>query len=160
MTSVIYAANDTLETPVAADRWMAQTGNGWMAVPPFETAEEWFENQHLDFAPQLVRPINDIPTDGTLVWLDPTEGILVMPAAEAAARLRDAAAPIETMARAMADAEDSDCFAAYDIMHGRTPSNGESENLAEPLVECDKWLRLAGVAWNASRPIPAAAVHG
>lgn len=154
MTSLIYAPIDTLENFVLADRWMAQTGNYWQAVAPFETPEDWFEDRHQDFAPQLVRPISDIPTDGILIWRDLEEGVIEMPAAEAAARLRDIAAPIEAMARAMAELEDDDCFTIADTYRDTISEHAGVEE------DCRFWIRLASAAWTASRPVPAAGVLG
>jgi hypothetical protein len=155
MPSTIYATIDTLESFVPADRWMAQTGDRWVAVAPFETAESWFEKEHLDLAPHLIRPINDIPPSGTLVWRDLESGEIEAPAAEAAVMLQDIVAPIEAMARAMADFEDDDCFTIADTWH-------ETLEVQPPGVEedCRYWIRLASAAWAASRPVPASGTRG
>jgi len=162
MTHPIYATIDTLDTFVLADRWMAQMGNTWTAVAPFETAESWFEEDHRHFAPQLTRPIADIPADGILIWRDLEEGVLEKPAAEAAALLRDSVIPIDTMARAMAAADDANCFAVSDAYYeyaNAHPGFGPDEHLQKHFDECNKWRRLAGIAWSASRPVPAAGGH-
>jgi hypothetical protein len=154
MPSTIYATLDTLDHLVPADRWMAQTGNRWMAVAPFESAESWFEGEYLDFAPQLVRPINDIPPSGTLVWRDLEAGQVEVSAETAAIMLRDIATPIEAMARAMAEIEDDDCFKVADTWHQST-----SEKPAGIEEDCRYWIRLASAAWTASRPVPASGAH-
>jgi hypothetical protein len=155
MPTPIYATIDTLDHLVPADRWMAQTGDRWVAVAPFETAESWFEEEHLDFAPQLIRPLGDIPPSGTLVWRDLESGEIEVAAAVAAVMLRDIAAPVEVMARAMAEVEEDDCFTIADTWH-------ETLEVQPAGVEedCRYWIRLASAAWTASRPVPASGTRG
>lgn len=149
MPSKVYATIDTLENFIPADRWMAQMGDRWVAVAPFETAESWFEAEHLDFAAQLVRPLADIPQSGTLVWRDLEAGVIEVSAADAAVMLRDIAAPVEAMARAMAEVEDDDCFTTADIYRETLSEHAGVEE------DCRYWIRLASAAWTASRPVPA-----
>ena len=67
---VYYAHIDTVETPIPADRWMAQTGGYWMAVGPFESEEDWFEDcDPADLPTPRVRPIADVPPTGNIVYM-------------------------------------------------------------------------------------------
>lgn len=68
----IYAYIDTVDEPIPADRWMWQTGDQWMAVAPFESEADWFMDLDERGEPTptpRVRPIDDIPTSGTLVYM-------------------------------------------------------------------------------------------
>lgn len=67
---IFYAYNDCAPSPIRADRWMWQTGDFWMAVAPGESEAEWFQ----DLAPSecptpRVRPIDNIPTSGRLIFM-------------------------------------------------------------------------------------------
>jgi hypothetical protein len=67
---IFYAVIDTVDTPIRADRWMAQTGGCWMAVAPGESEADWFEDcDPADFPSPRVLPIDSIPTTGTLVYM-------------------------------------------------------------------------------------------
>lgn len=67
---VFYAYCDTVPEPIRADRWMAQTGNQWVAVAPWERESDWFaETDPADFPTPRVRSIDDVPTTGTLVYM-------------------------------------------------------------------------------------------
>lgn len=68
----IYAYLDTVPEPIPADRWMWQTGDNWMAVAPFESEAEWFmdlDERGVTTPTPRVRPIDDIPTSGTLTYM-------------------------------------------------------------------------------------------
>lgn len=67
---IFYAYCDTVPAPIRADRWMAQTGGYWMAVAPGESEADWFDGcDPADFPTPRVRPIDDVPTSGTLVFM-------------------------------------------------------------------------------------------
>lgn len=68
---IFFAYCDTVETPIRADRWMAQTGGTWMAVSPGESEADWFaDNIPEDGLPTpRVRPIEDVPDTGTLIYM-------------------------------------------------------------------------------------------
>lgn len=67
---VFYAVNDCVPVPIRADRWMAQSGGFWMAVVPGEVEDDWFEGcDPKDFPTPWVRPIADVPTAGTLIYM-------------------------------------------------------------------------------------------
>lgn len=67
---IFYAYCDTVETPIRADRWMAQTGGTWMAVAPWERESDWFADTPTEGLPTpRVRPIDDVPTSGILYYM-------------------------------------------------------------------------------------------
>lgn len=67
---IFYAYCDTVETPIRADRWMAQLGGNWMAVAPWERESDWFAETPTDGLPTpRVRSIDDVPTTGTLTYM-------------------------------------------------------------------------------------------
>lgn len=71
----VYAMSPEGRQPVKADRWFAQLGDMWVAVTASESEAEWFADAaadgELDELPTpYVRPINDVPTTGTLLWRD------------------------------------------------------------------------------------------
>ena len=68
----IYAYCDTVPEPIPADRWMWQTGDSWMAVSPGESEADWFQDldeRGVECPTPRVRPIDDIPTSGTLIYM-------------------------------------------------------------------------------------------
>jgi len=67
---VFYAVNDCVPEPIRADRWMAQSGGYWMAVVPGESEQDWFEGcDPADFPTPWVRNIDDVPTEGKLIYM-------------------------------------------------------------------------------------------
>jgi hypothetical protein len=85
--TIIYANSEhereDLPAPLRADRWMWQTGNRWAAVFSDWHADWWVGADDDDIAarpPIWSHPIADIPTTGTLAYLDGTGHAVERPA--------------------------------------------------------------------------------
>lgn len=56
------------EAPTRADRWFYQIGNRWVAVEPWWTLEDWFDDDGEEWPEVREYPIDQTPPTGTLVY--------------------------------------------------------------------------------------------
>lgn len=92
--NAIYAVAGFETTGITqrANRWFWQIGNRWVAVAPWESFDEWFEDAFADgtpMPPQVSYPIERIPSYGTLSFRDHDGTPQEVDAITWAAQLRD-----------------------------------------------------------------------